>query len=93
MESSAFHQVTGQQYQFSRRRRTADSDLLGDLRPLKSCLVTDQLEMGNMDDIINSLSKYDLYSTFDISSGFWGLAVREQDIKYLVGKDTGTCLS
>ena len=54
-----------------------------DLRPLNDCLVTDRLGMGNMDDIINSLAKHDLYSTFDISAGFWGLSVRECDRKYL----------
>ena len=54
-----------------------------DLRPLNECLLTDRLGMGNMDDILNSLGKQELYSTFDISAGFWGLTVREQDRKYL----------
>ena len=54
-----------------------------DLRPLNECLVTDRLGMGNMEDIVNSLAKYDLYSTFDIAAGFWGLKVREQDRNYM----------
>ena len=40
-----------------------------DLRPLNECLLTDRLGMGNMDDILNSLGKQELYSTFDISAG------------------------
>jgi hypothetical protein len=58
-----------------------------DLRPLNSCLMTDRLGMGNMDDILNSLGKYNMYSTFDISTGFWGLSVKEQDRKYLAVVD------
>jgi hypothetical protein len=39
--------------------------------------------MPNMDDILDSLGKAAIFSTYDISSGFWGIKVRESDRKYL----------
>ena len=32
---------------------------------------------------LDKLGKHSLYSTYDMSAGFWGLRVREQDRKYL----------
>ena len=36
-----------------------------------------------MDDVLNALGSAAIFSTFDISSGFWGLSMRKQDQKYL----------
>ena len=54
-----------------------------DFRGLNSCLAADRLAMPYMDEVLDSLSEAACYSTFDISSGFWGIRVRKADQKYL----------
>ena len=54
-----------------------------DLRPVKDCIFADKFPMGNMEEILNKLGKHSLFITYDVSAGFWGLRVREQDRKYL----------
>ena len=39
--------------------------------------------MPDMDEVLSSLSEASVFSTLDISSGFWGLAVRKSDQKDL----------
>ena len=54
-----------------------------DLRPVNDCIFADKFPMGNMEEILGKLGKHSLFSTYDVSAGFWGLRVREQDRKYL----------
>ena len=54
-----------------------------DFRGLNAQLVADKLAMPHMEDMFESLSKAQRYSTFDICVGFWGISVRKEDRKYL----------
>ena len=56
-----------------------------DFQGLNAQLAGDKYSMPHMDDVlmINALGSAAIFSTFDISSGFWGLSVRKQDQKYL----------
>ena len=54
-----------------------------DFRGINQHLCADRLTMPHMEDVFESLSEASRYSTFDICAGFWGIAVRKSDQKYL----------
>lgn len=73
---------------FARKKPNPDGSPAGlryavDFRGLNKQLCADRYAMPSMDDVLDSLGEASIFSTFDISSGFWGVKVREADTKYL----------
>ncbi len=73
---------------FAKKKNNPDGTSAGlrvaiDFRGLNAQLCADRYAMPHMEDVLDSLGSASIYSTFDISSGFWGIKVREADTKYL----------
>jgi len=62
---------------FAKKKPNADGTSQGlryaiDFRGLNAQLCADRMAMPHMEDVLDSLSEATIFSTFDISSGFWG---------------------
>ena len=63
-------------------KKSGDVRLVNDMRPINSHMITEYQQTYTLQDFIDMLSGKDMYSTLDLTSGFYQLGIHEDSRKY-----------